>query len=869
MEFSEEQLIELAFQVLKNIQYNNSMGLSYKGMLRMENINFNQMGRVKVQEMIHVFLEKYSISQSDLIYLSPEMLKSQYSTNKRSNADELLSHPVFRQQNQIYLCQQIEFSQPFTLIEKQYLKQIRQQADSEYIRGIGIKKLYEITILKALESNQHDNFLEFIQEQLDKKKQNSIQLSNNGVNNRRLPILSRLSMNDEQNHSNSKSKLFDSNKQTDSFEFLVLKPDLQQAQVYLLNYNASSIDDWSTVEDKQSNNQQTIKDSKQNMIQQNHQDQSSFSGLVSDSMSVQSSFMDKISSIFSFGIAARQTPSNNQAQQQMQQNQNMKSNSTDKNSQQSISPDKFSRQSQNDKNSKLNSELKQNNPINNKPDMIKRYLKLCHLIENHSISITKISQIVRKNQDILSQCKFLRKKVWIRLLPDTNIFYQNILDFETELDLKLGNVSIKESSQVWNDIKRCEHFHPLLRNDLIKKQIHRLILVFLDLNEDTCCYVQGLDSIAVVLYTEYAKIGQEHLIITMMKQIFTNYLRHFIDKETNNLSFKYPCILVKRLLAFYEPELYVHFNEIDFQHDMYLVCWVMTLFAHTISIDKVVNIWTDLFCERVEYLFFINIAILQQIKDKLLLLDLNSTLIMINNIQGLIDVDRVLIKARDLMRQTPESFIQSDFIFDLKKQNALNNMDLLRENEYFAQRWWELEYLDYRDDIELPLIQVDNAININNPNWKKNKLFIDIRDDFQSYYDIHLKGSYYMDGSCTEGDEDFKIFAEFLQMFHDTQGDTLFVFIGDREQYGHVFAQSLIKEAASLSHVCILKGGIDALCLEHPKLMRKGGIKGKSETSRDFMVQYERFIKKAKQAKILQAQTSSSSYQQAINQSLN
>lgn len=58
----------------------------------------------------------------------------------------------------------------------------------------------------------------------------------------------------------------------------------------------------------------------------------------------------------------------------------------------------------------------------------------------------------------------------------------------------------------------------------------------------------------------------------------------------------------------------------------------MTLFAHTIEIEKVVNIWTDLFCERVEFLFFITIAILSLIKDKLLLLDLNSTLAIINNI---------------------------------------------------------------------------------------------------------------------------------------------------------------------------------------------------------------------------------------------
>lgn len=136
----------------------------------------------------------------------------------------------------------------------------------------------------------------------------------------------------------------------------------------------------------------------------------------------------------------------------------------------------------------------------------------------------------------------------------------------------------------------------------------------------------------MVLYIEYQDEGKDYLILTMLKQIFINYLRHFIDKETNNLAFKYPCLVMKRLLAFYEPELYLHFKEIEFSHDLYLVCWVMTLFAHTIALDKVVNIWTDLFCERVEFLFYITLAILSQLKNKLLLLDLNSTLSIINNI---------------------------------------------------------------------------------------------------------------------------------------------------------------------------------------------------------------------------------------------
>ncbi|CDW91124.1 tbc domain-containing protein kinase-like protein [Stylonychia lemnae] len=419
----------------------------------------------------------------------------------------------------------------------------------------------------------------------------------------------------------------------------------------------------------------------------------------------------------------------------------------------------------------------------------------------------------------------------------------------------------RDTIQVWNDIKRCEHFHPLMRYESVKKRVHRLIMMFLNIYGNSennsgvqCCYVQGLDSIAVVLYTQYLNYSKEFYVISMLKQIFTNFLKHFLDKETNNLSFKYPCILIQRLLSYYEPELYLHFKQIEFQHDMYLVCWVMTLFAHSIEIEKVVNIWTELFCERVEFLFYITLGILKQIKDKLLLLDLNSTLGIINNIQGLIDIDNVLLQAKIYMNKTPPSFIQSDFVFDAKRQMQNNAVDMLKQNEYFAQRWWELEYLDYRDDIEVCLVSADEIINVQNPNWKKNKLFIDVREDFSGFYGLHMKGSYYMDGSSEEGDTEFHIYAEFLQLFQETQLETVIVIIGERDQIGHEFAQNIIKETSGqLTQVCVLKGGIDAICLEQPKLMRKGGIKGKSETSKDFITQYERFIKKAKQSKQLQA----------------
>lgn len=65
-----------------------------------------------------------------------------------------------------------------------------------------------------------------------------------------------------------------------------------------------------------------------------------------------------------------------------------------------------------------------------------------------------------------------------------------------------------------------------------------------------------------------------------------------------------------RLVAFHVPALFKHFKRIGFFHDFYLVQWVMTLFAHTLPISQVIQLWTYLFTQKVEFLFFITTAIL-------------------------------------------------------------------------------------------------------------------------------------------------------------------------------------------------------------------------------------------------------------------
>ncbi|CDW91123.1 kinase r-like protein [Stylonychia lemnae] len=64
MEFTQEQLIDIAFQILMGINYLNQKGYNFKGMMRMENINFDEMFEVKQEDML--YLPKETIMNGQL-----------------------------------------------------------------------------------------------------------------------------------------------------------------------------------------------------------------------------------------------------------------------------------------------------------------------------------------------------------------------------------------------------------------------------------------------------------------------------------------------------------------------------------------------------------------------------------------------------------------------------------------------------------------------------------------------------------------------------------------------------------------------------------------------------------------------------------
>lgn len=109
-------------------------------------------------------------------------------------------------------------------------------------------------------------------------------------------------------------------------------------------------------------------------------------------------------------------------------------------------------------------------------------------------------------------------------------------------------------------------------------------------------------------------------------------------------------------------------------------------------------------------------------------------------------------------------------------------MEALRQNEYFARRWWELEALDHRQDKQLCLISLEDLIKI------EKKLLLDLRE-FKIYNVMHMKGSFHM---VTPVNTDHQIYIKFLSSYQQRYPDNFIVLIGDQDDMGFKFGTKMV-----------------------------------------------------------------------------
>ena len=332
------------------------------------------------------------------------------------------------------------------------------------------------------------------------------------------------------------------------------------------------------------------------------------------------------------------------------------------------------------------------------------------------------------------------------------------------------------------------------------KQIFQALIY----NQEDFFYVQGMESIC----SAFVKLFYPN--IDTSYQVFFRFIKkmlfQFFDtkkKSVNNLAFNH--LLIARLIAFFDPELYIYLKDISFLDEQFSVNWILTLFSQSFKFDAVYKIWDLFLLENINMFYLVIVYILKH--NRLIILE-NSKDFILSGFREMTEnlkPEKILMEVIQMKKMIPDSLIPivSDFSEEIVSE--------LSKSDYFKFRWWDLCNFNTNSYL-LPIINLDDVItNI------QNLCFIDVRlkADFEQK---KIKDSINFNLTQKMNIENL------IKSFHNLKNShKMFVIIGDKRTDYYDISQILLKN--KIKYLTILKGGIDIVYTDEISLIDQRKIK--------------------------------------------
>ncbi|CAG5928564.1 unnamed protein product [Menidia menidia] len=212
-----------------------------------------------------------------------------------------------------------------------------------------------------------------------------------------------------------------------------------------------------------------------------------------------------------------------------------------------------------------------------------------------------------------------------------------LLGIEGDIQAKYESIDkdtpIPTDRQIEVDIPRCHQYDELLSSPQGHIKFRRVLKAWVVSHPDLV-YWQAL---------AYA----------CMSAFIPKYLYNFFLKDNSHVIQEYLTVF-SQVIAFHDPELSNHLNEIGFIPDLYAIPWFLTMFTHVFPLHKIFHLWDTLLLGNSSFPFCIGVAILQQLRDRLLANGFNECILLFSDLPE-IDIERCVRESINLFRWTPKS----------------------------------------------------------------------------------------------------------------------------------------------------------------------------------------------------------------------
>ena len=247
--------------------------------------------------------------------------------------------------------------------------------------------------------------------------------------------------------------------------------------------------------------------------------------------------------------------------------------------------------------------------------------------------------------------------------------YQNMKKFykdfpgniKDEEDLKTLAQIDKDLPRTRNEINFFKEKSKFNKNETNYDILRRILFFFAKRNNELG-YVQGMNEIAAIIYYIYSLdeniyikpfvesdtfysfdiLMQEIKPIFMMQNI--NYSQLFITMQIKQIN---------DILKGYEPELLNYFKEKNLVMDVFLMRWLMVLFAHEFTFEGSISFWDRLFTQKnkMKFICYISSAILVINKKKLMKMEMEEIVLWAQEFGSVVknsNIDTIVKTAFDI-----------------------------------------------------------------------------------------------------------------------------------------------------------------------------------------------------------------------------
>ena len=130
-----------------------------------------------------------------------------------------------------------------------------------------------------------------------------------------------------------------------------------------------------------------------------------------------------------------------------------------------------------------------------------------------------------------------------------------------------------------------------------------------------------------------------------------NTIENIFD-ETHEFNINEQGEALNKALFIIDKDLYLHFNENEVHFNMFCYKWIITLFSQCFNLTETTRLWDIIFMEdnKLYYLFFAVISILEIKRDKLLTYDMVNILLDLQNFDD-IDIQHLIPTMIKLQKQ--------------------------------------------------------------------------------------------------------------------------------------------------------------------------------------------------------------------------